>query len=73
MLKWAIISAVIAIIAGAMGFGIIAGTAAAIAKIFFFLFLTLFLVLLVATIVIGRKVKAGLSRSSESLPGPRAR
>ena len=40
MLKWAIILAVVALIAGALGFGGIAGAAAGIAKILFFLFLT---------------------------------
>lgn len=62
MMKWAIVAAVIAIVAGALGFGVIASAAAGIAKIFFFLFLTIFLVLLVSAVVVGRKVKAGLTR-----------
>jgi uncharacterized membrane protein YtjA (UPF0391 family) len=65
MMKWAIVAAVIAIIAGALGFGVIASAAAGIAKIFFFLFLTIFLVLLVSAVVVGRKVKAGLTRHSD--------
>ena len=36
MLKWAIIFAVIALVAGALGFGGIAGAAAGIAKLLFF-------------------------------------
>ncbi|ACB73881.1 DUF1328 family protein [Opitutus terrae] len=62
MLKWAIIAAVIAVIAGAFGFGLIASAAASIAKVLFFIFLAVFLVLLISGIVVGRKVKAGLTR-----------
>jgi uncharacterized membrane protein YtjA (UPF0391 family) len=44
MLSWALLFLVIAIIAAIFGFGVIAGTAAAIAKILFFVFLVLFVV-----------------------------
>lgn len=44
MLSWALFFLVIALIAAALGFGGIAGTAAGIAKILFFVFLVLFLV-----------------------------
>lgn len=44
MLTWSITFLVIALIAAALGFGGIAGTAAGIAKILFFLFLILFVV-----------------------------
>jgi uncharacterized membrane protein YtjA (UPF0391 family) len=44
MLSWAITFLVVALIAGILGFGVIAGTAASIAKILFFIFLVLFLV-----------------------------
>ena len=47
MLSWALTFLVIALIAGALGFGVIAGTAAEIAKILFFLFLILFIVSLI--------------------------
>ena len=66
MLKWAIISAIIAVIAGALGFGVIAGAAAGIAKILFFIFLVLFVILLVSAIFVGRKVKSAFSDNASS-------
>jgi uncharacterized membrane protein YtjA (UPF0391 family) len=56
MLKWALIFAVIALIAGGLGFGGVAGAAAGIAKILFFLFLIGFLVFLVLGFMAGRKI-----------------
>jgi uncharacterized membrane protein YtjA (UPF0391 family) len=47
MLSWAVTFLVIALIAGVLGFGVIAGTAAEFAKILFILFLILFVVSLV--------------------------
>jgi uncharacterized membrane protein YtjA (UPF0391 family) len=47
MLSWALTFLVIALIAGVLGFGVIAGTAAEIAKILFVLFLVLFVVSLI--------------------------
>ncbi len=47
MLGWALTFLVIALIAGVLGFGVIAGTAGSIAKILFFVFLVLFIVGLV--------------------------
>ena len=52
MLSWAITFLVVALIAGILGFGIIAGTAATIAKVLFFIFLVLFLV----SFIQGRRV-----------------
>jgi uncharacterized membrane protein YtjA (UPF0391 family) len=52
MLSWAINFLVVALIAGILGFGFIAGTAASIAKILFFIFLVLFLV----SFIQGRRV-----------------
>ena len=43
MLSYAVTFLLIAIIAGVLGFGVIAGTAAMIAKVLFVLFLILFL------------------------------
>jgi uncharacterized membrane protein YtjA (UPF0391 family) len=43
MLSYAVTFLIIAIIAGVLGFGVIAGTAAMIAKVLFVLFLILFL------------------------------
>ncbi|MGA2018254.1 MAG: DUF1328 domain-containing protein [Opitutaceae bacterium] len=43
MLSYAVTFLIIAIIAGVLGFGVIAGTAAMIAKVLFVIFLVLFL------------------------------
>lgn len=56
LLKWAAIFFVIALIAAAFGFSGIAAGAADTAKILFFLFLAIFAILLIAGLVIGRKV-----------------
>jgi uncharacterized membrane protein YtjA (UPF0391 family) len=48
MLSWAVTFLIIALIAGVLGFGFIAGTAAGIAKVLFVVFLVLFLVSLVS-------------------------
>jgi len=47
MLYWAVVFLVIALIAGLLGFGVIAFAAAGVAKICFVLFLVLFLVSLI--------------------------
>jgi uncharacterized membrane protein YtjA (UPF0391 family) len=44
MLNYSIIFLVVALIAGALGFGVVAGTAATIAKVLFLIFLILFVV-----------------------------
>ncbi len=44
MLGWALTFLVLAIIAGILGFGVIAGTAAWIAKVLFVVFLILFII-----------------------------
>ena len=44
MLRYALIFLIIALIAGAMGFGVVEGVAAQIAKILFFVFLILFVI-----------------------------
>jgi uncharacterized membrane protein YtjA (UPF0391 family) len=48
MLRWALIFFVVALVAAIFGFGAIAGAAATVAKILFFLFLVLFIVSLIA-------------------------
>ena len=48
MLHWALMFLVIALVAAVLGFGVIAGTAASIAKILFFVFLVLFIISLFA-------------------------
>jgi uncharacterized membrane protein YtjA (UPF0391 family) len=47
LLNWALVFFVVALVAGILGFGGIAGAAVGIAKIFFFVFLVLFLLSLV--------------------------
>ena len=56
MLRWALIFAVVALIAGLLGFTTIAGTSMAIAKTLFFIFVVIFLVLLVLGLLAGRTV-----------------
>jgi len=48
MLSWALIFLVIALLAAAFGFGALAGTAAWIAKILFFVFIVLFVLSLIS-------------------------
>jgi uncharacterized membrane protein YtjA (UPF0391 family) len=52
MLNYAIIFLIIALLAGVLGFGVIAGTAASIAKILFIVFLVLF----IASLLRGKRV-----------------
>ena len=52
MLSYAITFLIVALIAGVLGFGVIAGTAATIAKVLFVVFLVLF----IASLLRGRKV-----------------
>jgi len=54
MLQWALIFLVVALIAGAMGFGGIAIISVDIARILFFVFVVLFVVSLVAGLLRGR-------------------
>lgn len=51
MLNYAVIFLLVSLIAGILGFGVIAGTAASIAKILFVIFLMLF----IASLLRGRK------------------
>ncbi len=54
MLSWSLTFLIIALIAAALGFGGIAGTAVGIAKILFFVFIVLFLL----SLIFGRRTKA---------------
>jgi uncharacterized membrane protein YtjA (UPF0391 family) len=53
MLSWSLTFLIIALIAAALGFGGIAGTAVGIAKILFFVFIVLFLL----SLIFGRRTK----------------
>lgn len=54
MLRWAVTFLVIALIAGVLGFGNIAGTSTEIARILFFVFLILFIVAALSNALRGR-------------------
>jgi uncharacterized membrane protein YtjA (UPF0391 family) len=58
MLGWVITFLVIALIAAALGFGGIAGTAVGLAKLVFYVFLALFLISLVYSLATGRSPPA---------------
>ncbi len=59
MLKWALIFAVVALIAGGLGFTGMAGAAAGIAKILFFLFLIGFVIFVALGVMAGKKISGG--------------
>ncbi len=59
MLKWALIMAVIALIAGAFGFTGLAGASADIAKLLFFIFVAGVVVFLVLGLFVGKKITGG--------------
>lgn len=54
MLGWSLTFLVVALIAGALGFGGIAGASAGIAQILFFIFLILFAITMVMRLVKGK-------------------
>ena len=56
MIKWAIVFAIISIVAGLFGFTGLAADSAAVAKILFFIALAIFVVLLVLGLFVGRRV-----------------
>jgi len=56
MLYYALVFFIIAVIAGLLGFGVVASAAAGIAKILFFVFLVLFIVTLIGHASRGRTV-----------------
>ncbi len=56
MIKWAIIFAIIGIIAGVLGFGGVAGGAFAIAKVLFWAFIIIAVILLVLGMTVFKKV-----------------
>lgn len=55
MLRWALVFLVVAIIAAVFGFGGLAGTAAAIAQVLFYVFLGVFLLMLIAGLMRGSR------------------
>ncbi len=55
MLSWALTFMVIALIAAVLGFGGVAGTAAGIAQILFYVFVVLFLGSLIAALATGKR------------------
>ena len=62
MLHYAVIFLLIALLAGILGFGVIAGTAAMIAKVLFVIFLVLF----IASLLRAKKACAVRSRARQT-------
>lgn len=56
MIKWAIIFALISVVAAIFGFTGISADSAAIAKLLFFIALAIFVILLVVGLVVGKKL-----------------
>lgn len=56
MLRWSLGFLVLALIAGALGFGGIAATSAGIARALFALFLVLFVITMLAVVFAGKKL-----------------
>ena len=56
MIKWAIIFAVISVVAGIFGFTGISADSAAVAKILFFIALAIFVILLAIGVIVGKKI-----------------
>jgi uncharacterized membrane protein YtjA (UPF0391 family) len=56
MIKWAIIFALISVVAVILGFSGIAAGSAAVAKVLFFIALAIFVILLIAGLAVGRKL-----------------
>jgi len=56
MIKWAIIFALISVVAGILGFTGISADSAAVAKVLFFIALAIFVVLLIAGLVVSKKL-----------------
>ena len=59
MIRWAIIFAIISLVAGIFGFTGIAADSASIAKFLFFVAITIFIVLLAAGLFVGKKISGG--------------
>ena len=58
MLGWIVTFLVVALVAAALGFGGIAGTAVGLAKLVFYIFIVLFLISLVYSLATGRRPPA---------------
>lgn len=61
MLNWALTFLIVAVVAGALGLTGVAGTAAGIAKVLFFIAIGLFLVTLIGGLMVGGSVSRRLS------------
>jgi uncharacterized membrane protein YtjA (UPF0391 family) len=58
MLRWALVFLVVALLAAVLGFGGIAGDAAWIARVLFFIFIVIFLVGLIYSLATGKRLPA---------------
>ncbi|MCC2602254.1 DUF1328 domain-containing protein [Sphingopyxis yananensis] len=59
MFKWALIFAILALVAGLLGFGGMAGAFAGIAKILFFVGLAFVVLFLILAVTAGKKISGG--------------
>jgi uncharacterized membrane protein YtjA (UPF0391 family) len=55
MLRWALIFLIVALVAAALGFGGIAGTAAGIAQVLFWIFLVACILIFLFSLIAGRR------------------
>jgi uncharacterized membrane protein YtjA (UPF0391 family) len=62
MLRWALIFLIISMIAALFGFTTVAGAAAEIARVLFYIFVTIFLVTLILGLMAAEKVRGWLGR-----------
>ena len=62
MLRWALIFLIISMIAALFGFTAVAGAAAEIARVLFYIFVTIFLVTLVLGLMAAESVRGWLGR-----------
>ena len=56
MLRWAVIFLILGLVAGVLGFNLIAGVSIAIAKFLFFIFIAIFVILLVLGLTAARRL-----------------
>lgn len=56
MLRWALIFLVVSLVAALFGFTGISQASAGIAQVLFYIFISIFLVMLIAGVLVGRKV-----------------
>ncbi len=66
MLRWSLTFLIVALVAGALGLTGVAGTAAGIAKVLFFIAIGLFLITAIAGLVAGNSISRRLGTKSRA-------